>query len=44
MVCVEVKFIFMRVVDSLSAVKADPQTTMIDATSLKTHRTAASLR
>jgi len=30
--------------DGLSAAKAEPQTIMIDATYLKAHRTASSLR
>jgi len=36
--------IFIRMMDSLSAAKAEPQIIMIDATYLKTHRTASSLR
>jgi transposase len=36
--------IFMRTMDGLSAAKAEPQTIMIDATYLKAHRTASSLR
>ena len=36
--------IFMRMMDGLSAGKAEPQTIMIDATYLKAHRTASSLR
>lgn len=36
--------IFMRTMDGLSAAKVEPQTIMIDATYLKTHRTASSLR
>ena len=36
--------IFMRMMDGLSAAKAEPQTIMIDATCLKAHRTASSLR
>ncbi|GBR48056.1 hypothetical protein GRO01_10080 [Gluconobacter roseus NBRC 3990] len=36
--------IFMRMMDGLSATKAEPQTIMIDATYLKAHRTASSLR
>ncbi|KXV28611.1 transposase [Gluconobacter japonicus] len=36
--------IFMRMMDGLSAAKAEPQTIMIDATYLKAHRTASSLR
>ena len=36
--------IFMRMMDGLSAEKAEPQTIMIDATYLKAHRTASSLR
>ncbi|MBS1024476.1 IS5 family transposase [Gluconobacter cerinus] len=36
--------VFMRIMDGLSAAKAEPQTIMIDATSLKAHRTASSLR
>ncbi len=36
--------IFMRMMDDLSAEKAEPQTIMIDATYLKAHRTASSLR
>lgn len=36
--------IFMRMMDGLSAAKAETQTIMIDATYLKAHRTASSLR
>ncbi|WP_148268543.1 IS5 family transposase [Komagataeibacter medellinensis] len=36
--------IFMRMMDGLSTAKAEPQTIMIDATYLKAHRTASSLR
>lgn len=36
--------IFIRMMDGLSAAKTDPQTIMIDATYLKTHLTASSLR
>jgi len=36
--------IFMRMMDGLSAAIAEPQTSMIDATYLKAHRTALSLR
>ncbi|MFC0509871.1 transposase, partial [Asaia spathodeae] len=36
--------IFMRMMDGLSAAQARPQTIMIDATYLKAHRTASSLR
>ncbi|GBQ89825.1 hypothetical protein GCM10007866_20800 [Gluconobacter albidus] len=36
--------IFMRMMDGLPAGKAEPQTIMIDATDLKAHRTASSLR
>ncbi|KXV35767.1 transposase [Gluconobacter japonicus] len=36
--------IFMWMMDGLSAAKAEPQTIMIDATYLKAHRTASSLR
>ncbi len=36
--------IFMRMMDGLSAAKTEPQTIMIDATYLKAHRTASSLR
>lgn len=36
--------IFMRMMDGLSAAKAEPQTIMIDATYLKVYRTASSLR
>ena len=36
--------IFMRMMDGLSAAKAEPRTIMIDATSLKAHRTTSSLR
>ncbi|QQX91222.1 IS5 family transposase [Gluconobacter sphaericus] len=36
--------IFMRMMDGLSAAKVEPQTIMIDATYLKAHRTASSLR
>ncbi|MBL7238163.1 MAG: IS5 family transposase, partial [Komagataeibacter hansenii] len=35
--------IFMRMMDGLSAAKAEPQTVMIDATYLKAHRTASGL-
>ena len=36
--------IFARMMDGLAAGKAEPQTIMIDATYLKAHRTASSLR
>ena len=36
--------VFMRIMDGLSAAKAEPQTIMIDATYLKAHRTASILR
>ncbi|WP_227004864.1 IS5 family transposase [Acetobacter senegalensis] len=36
--------IFIRMMDGLAAGKAEPQTVMIDATYLKAHRTASSLR
>ncbi|GBR69414.1 IS5 family transposase [Gluconobacter kanchanaburiensis NBRC 103587] len=36
--------VFMRIMDGLSAAKAEPQTIMIDATYLKAHRMASSLR
>jgi len=36
--------IFMRMMDGLSAAKAEPQTIMIDVTYLKTRRTASGLR
>ncbi|MBF0863002.1 IS5 family transposase [Gluconobacter kanchanaburiensis] len=36
--------IFMRMMDGLSAPSAEPQTIMIDATSLKAHRNPSSLR
>ena len=36
--------IFARLMDGLAAGKAGPQTIMIDATDLNTHRTASSLR
>ena len=36
--------IFIRMMDGLSAAKAEPQTIMLDATYLKAHRTASSLR
>ncbi|GLQ85617.1 hypothetical protein GCM10007872_25270 [Gluconobacter sphaericus NBRC 12467] len=36
--------IFMRMMNGLSAAKAEPLTIMTDATYLKTHRTASSLR
>ncbi|MFT9026599.1 IS5 family transposase [Acetobacter indonesiensis] len=36
--------IFIRMMDGLAAGKAEPQTIMIDATYLKAHRTASSLR
>ncbi|KXV22870.1 transposase [Gluconobacter japonicus] len=36
--------IFMRMMDRLSAASAEPQTIMIDATYLKAHRRASSLR
>jgi len=34
----------MRMMDGLSAGDAEPKTVMIDATDLKAHRTASSLR
>ena len=36
--------IFIRMMGGLATGKAEPQTIMIDATSLKAHRTASSLR
>lgn len=36
--------IFSRMMDGLAAGRAEPQTIMIDATYLKAHRTASSLR
>ena len=36
--------IFIRMMEGLAAGKAEPQTIMIDATHLKAHRTASSLR
>ncbi|GAN59403.1 IS5 family transposase [Acetobacter cibinongensis] len=36
--------IFIRMMDALSTSKPEPQTIMIDATYLKEHRTASSLR
>lgn len=36
--------IFIRMMDELAAGKAEPQAIMIDATYLKAHRTASSLR
>ncbi|GBR66995.1 hypothetical protein GKA01_04030 [Gluconobacter kanchanaburiensis NBRC 103587] len=36
--------IFMRMMGGLAAEKTEPQTIMIDATYLKAHRTASSLR
>ncbi|KXV75537.1 transposase [Acetobacter malorum] len=36
--------IFIRMMEGLTTGKAEPQTIMIDATSLKAHRTASSLR
>lgn len=35
---------FIRMMEGLAAGKAEPQTIMIDATYLKVHRTASSLR
>lgn len=35
--------VFTRMMESMSAQRADPQTVMIDATYLKDHRTASSL-
>lgn len=35
--------VFTRMMEGLSAQKAEPQTVMIDATCLKAHRTASSL-
>ncbi len=36
--------IFIRMMEGLATGKAEPQTTMIDATYLKAHRTASSLQ
>jgi transposase len=36
--------VFPRIMDGLVAADADPKTVMIDATYLKAHRTASSLR
>ena len=36
--------VFMRMMEGLAAVGAEPKTVMIDATYLKAHRTASSLR
>jgi hypothetical protein len=36
--------VFLRMMEGLSAETADPKTVMIDATYLKAHRTASSLR
>ena len=36
--------VFTRMMEGLAAVGAEPQTVMIDATYLKAHRTASSLR
>jgi transposase len=36
--------VFLRMMEGLAAADADPKTVMIDATYLKAHRTAASLR
>ena len=36
--------IFIRIMEGLATGKAEPQTIMIDATYLKAHRTASSLR
>ena len=36
--------VFFRMMEGLAAADADPKTVMIDATYLKTHRTASSLR
>jgi hypothetical protein len=35
--------VFVRMMEGLSAQRAEPQTIMIDATYLKAHRTASSL-
>ena len=35
---------FLRMMEELAAADADPKTVMIDATYLKAHRTASSLR
>ncbi len=36
--------VFLRMMEGLAAVSAEPKTVMIDATYLKAHRTASSLR
>lgn len=36
--------VFTRMMEGLAAISAEPQTVMIDATYLKAHRTASSLR
>ena len=36
--------VFVRMMEGLAAAAADPKTVMIDATYLKAHRTASSLR
>ena len=36
--------VFVRMMEGLAAADAEPKTVMIDATSLKAHRTASSLR
>ena len=36
--------VFLRMMEGLAAVNAEPRTVMIDATYLKAHRTASSLR
>ena len=38
------KGIFLQMMEGLAAASADPKTVMIDATYLKAHRTASSLR
>ena len=36
--------VFLRIMEGLAAADEDPKTVMIDATYLKAHRTASSLR
>jgi hypothetical protein len=38
------KGIFLQMMEGLAAASAEPETVMIDATYLKAHRTASSLR
>ena len=38
------KGVFLRIMEGLAAASATPKTIMIDATYLKAHRTASSLR